>query len=216
MTIADLGIMTVEADVSEADVLRVSKGQQAWFTTLGDSDHKWQTEVRQVLPTPEVVNDVVLYKALLDIENPDGILRSDMTAQVFFILGQAEDAVLIPVTALQSRPERPESAQARRPAQPERGAAQGDRVGDGRGQAIREARAQYPDAEMGMVLKMDANGEAVPQPVVVGLQTRTSAEILFGLSEGDEVVTGQVSIRPKQATERAGNDRPRRMGPPPV
>lgn len=216
MTIADLGIMTVEADVSEADVLRVSKGQQAWFTTLGDSDHKWQTEVRQVLPTPEVVNDVVLYKALLDIENPDGILRSDMTAQVFFILGQAEDAVLIPVTALQSRPERPESAQARRPAQPERGAAQGDRVGDGRGQAIREARAQYPDAEMGMVLKMDANGEAVPQPVLVGLQTRTSAEILFGLSEGDEVVTGQVSIRPKQATERAGNDRPRRMGPPPV
>ncbi|CAN0358421.1 unnamed protein product, partial [Scytosiphon promiscuus] len=129
---------------------------------------------------------------------------------------QAEDAVLIPVTALQSRPERPESAQARRPAQPERGAAQGDRVGDGRGQAIREARAQYPDAEMGMVLKMDANGEAVPQPVLVGLQTRTSAEILFGLSEGDEVVTGQVSIRSKQATERAGNDRPRRMGPPPV
>jgi membrane fusion protein, macrolide-specific efflux system len=216
MTIADLGIMTVEADVSEADVLRVSKGQQAWFTTLGDSDHKWETQVRQVLPTPEVVNDVVLYKALLDVENPDGILRSDMTAQVFFIQGQTEDAILIPVTALQSRPERPEGTQDQRRERPEGDTSQGERPANGRGQAIREARALYPDAEMGMVLKLDANGEALPQPVLIGLQTRTSAEILFGLSEGDEVVTGQVTIRPKQSTERRDTGQRRPMGPPPV
>ena len=69
---------------------------------------------------------------------------------------------------------------------------------------------------MGMVLKLDANGEAIPQPVLIGLQTRTSAEILFGLSEGDEVVTGQVTIQPKQATERRNNDQRRPMGRPPV
>jgi len=216
MTIADLGIMTVEADVSEADVLRVTKGQQAWFTTLGDSDHKWETEVRQVLPTPEVVNDVVLYKALLDVENPNGILRSDMTAQVFFIQGQAEDAILIPVTALQARPERLDGTQGQRAARPEGESTQSDRTENGPRQALRAAREQYPDAEMGMVLKLDANGEAIPQPVLVGLQTRTSAEILFGLSEGDEVVTGQVTIQPKQSTERRNNDQRRPMGPPPV
>ena len=216
MTIADLGIMTVEADVSEADVLRVAKGQQAWFTTLGDSDHKWETEVRQVLPTPEIVNDVVLYKALLDVENPDGILRSDMTAQVFFIQGQAEDAILIPVTALQARPERPEGTQGQRAARPEGESTQSDRATNGPRQALRAAREQYPDAEMGMVLKLNANGEAIPQPVLVGLQTRTSAEILFGLSEGDEVVTGQVTIQPKQSTERRDNNQRRPMGPPPV
>ena len=216
MTIADLGVMTVEADVSEADVLRVSKGQKAWFTTLGDSESKWETEVRQVLPTPEVVNDVVLYKALLDVANPDGILRTDMTTQVFFIEGQSEDALLVPVAALQVRPERPEGAQRERQAQPDGDTPQSARAGNGPRQEMRAAREQYPDADVGMVLKLDANGQAVPQPVLIGLQTRTTAEILYGLSEGDEVVTGQVTIRPKQASQRQNNDRPRPMGPPPV
>lgn len=210
MTLADLTIMTVEADVSEADVLRVTKGQEAWFTTLGDSDHKWETEVRQILPTPEVINDVVLYKALLDVENPDGILRSDMTTQVFFVQGRADNAVLIPVSALQSRPARPEGAGSQRVEGPQ-GREQG-----GRGEALRQARQQYPDADMGMVMKLSADGEAIPQPVLVGLQTRSSAEILFGLSEGDEVVTGQVELRPRAASERRDSDRRPPMGPPPA
>ena len=215
MTIADLSIMTVEADVSEADVLSVQKGQAAWFTTLGDTDRKWETEVRQILPTPEVVNDVVLYKALLDVRNPDGILRSSMTTQVFFVQGRADDAVLIPVAALQSRPERPEGGSRSRQARPV-GAISPDRSErGGRSDVLREARAQYPDATMGMVLKLNADGEAVPQPVLVGLQTRSRAEILFGLSEGDEVVTGQVELRPGQTSERRDNDRRPPMGPPP-
>ncbi|MBD3771774.1 MAG: efflux RND transporter periplasmic adaptor subunit, partial [Rhodobacterales bacterium] len=106
LTIADLTTMTVETDVSEADVLRITKDQAAWFTTLGDSDYRWETKVRQVLPTPEVLNDVVLYKALLDVDNPDGKLRTEMTAQVFFVVGSSKDAVLVPITALQTTPQR--------------------------------------------------------------------------------------------------------------
>lgn len=219
MTLADLTVMTVEADVSEADVLRVHKGQEAWFTTLGDSEREWETSVRQILPTPEVVNDVVLYKALLDIANPDGILRSDMTAQVFFLLGRADDAIIVPVAALQSRPARPENA-GNRPANRPQGAngEPGMREGrqGGRGEAFRAAREQYPDAEVGMVLKLNEAGEAVPQPVLIGLQTRSSAEIVYGLSEGDEVVTGQVSMKPRQSSNRAQNGGRPPFGPPPA
>jgi macrolide-specific efflux system membrane fusion protein len=216
MTLADLTVMTVEADVSEADVLRVHKGQEAWFTTLGDSEREWKTSVRQILPTPEVVNDVVLYKALLDIANPDGILRSDMTAQVFFLLGRADGAIIVPVAALQSRPARPDSA-TDRPANRHDGdsATPGARP-NGRGDALRAAREEYPDAEMGMVLKLNEAGEAVPQPVLIGLQTRSSAEILFGLSEGDEVVTGQVTLKPRQSSNRAQNGGRPPFGPPPA
>ena len=100
LTIADLTVMTVKADISEADVLRVSPGQSAYFTILGDSETRWRAKVRQILPEPEVVNDVVLYKALLDVDNPDLILRPEMTAQIFFIVGATKDAVLVPLTAL--------------------------------------------------------------------------------------------------------------------
>ena len=72
MRIADLATMTVRAQVSEADVMRLEPGMQAYFTTLGDRTRRWEGTLRQILPTPEVVNDVVLYQALFDVPNDDG------------------------------------------------------------------------------------------------------------------------------------------------
>lgn len=221
LTLADLSIMTVETDVSEADVLRISRGQDAWFTTLGDSTRRWPTSVRQVLPTPEVLNDVVLYKALLDVENPEGRLKPQMTAQVFFITGSAKDAVLVPVTALQPAPARLERQQgAGRDQVAQAGQRQGragglmqaeasepatgPRGGQDRRDGMRAAREAYPNAELATVLVMGADGEPRPQPVLVGLKTRTQAEILYGLEPGQIVVTGEVSIqRPQQVQNQS-------------
>lgn len=100
LTISDLTTMTVEAQVAEADVGKLHAGMPVYFTTLGQSDRRWESTVRQVLPTPEVVNEVVLYTVLVDIANPDGLLMKDMTAQVFFMLGQAQDVVIVPVSAI--------------------------------------------------------------------------------------------------------------------
>ena len=101
--IADLQTMTVKAQVAEADVVRITAGIPAYFTTLGLPDRRWEATVRQVLPTPEVVNDVVLYDVLIDVGNGDGVLMTDMTAQVFFVLGSAKDVPLLPVAALGGR-----------------------------------------------------------------------------------------------------------------
>jgi len=106
--IADLQTMTVKAQVAEADVVRITTGMPAYFTTLGLPDRRWRAAVRQVLPTPEIVNDVVLYNVLIDVGNDDGVLMTDMTAQVFFVLGSAADVPLVPVAALGSR--HPDSA----------------------------------------------------------------------------------------------------------
>ncbi len=100
LTISDLTTMTVEAQVAEADVGKLHAGMPVYFTTLGQSDKRWESTVRQVLPTPEVVNEVVLYTVLVDIANPDGLLMKDMTAQVFFLLGRAQDVVIVPVSAI--------------------------------------------------------------------------------------------------------------------
>lgn len=100
LRIADLSSMTVQTQVSEADVSRLRVGMPVYFTTLGDQRKRWYGELRQVNPTPEVLNNVVLYNALFDVPNPDGALMTQMTAQVFFVVAEAKDAVLVPLNAL--------------------------------------------------------------------------------------------------------------------
>jgi macrolide-specific efflux system membrane fusion protein len=108
MRIADLGTMTVEAQVSEADISRLELGMKASFTTLGQSDRHWHGVLRQILPTPEEVNGVILYDALFDVANPDQRLMTQMSAQVTFMVAKAENVVTVPTTAL--RPSSDKSA----------------------------------------------------------------------------------------------------------
>lgn len=81
--IADLSTMTVRTQVSEADISRLKPGMAAYFSTLGQPNRRWEGTLRQILPTPEVINNVVLFNALFDVPNPDGQLLPQMSAQVF-------------------------------------------------------------------------------------------------------------------------------------
>lgn len=100
LRIADLSTMTVEAEISEADISSVLRDMTVYFTTLGSGERRWYAKVRQILPTPVVTNNVVLYTGLFDVENTDGALYSEMTAQVYFVTSSAENVVTVPVGAL--------------------------------------------------------------------------------------------------------------------
>ena len=54
--LAKLDTMTIKAQVSEADVMKVQEGQKVYFTTLGDSEKKRYATLRQVEPAPESIN----------------------------------------------------------------------------------------------------------------------------------------------------------------
>jgi macrolide-specific efflux system membrane fusion protein len=99
LRIADISTVTVWSQVSEADIVDVKPGQVAYFTVLG-STRRWSGKVRQVLPTPELINNVVFYDVLFDLLNPDGELKIQMTAQVFIVLAQAKGVLLVPVAAI--------------------------------------------------------------------------------------------------------------------
>lgn len=116
LRIADLSVMTVWTQVAEADVPRLKAGMPVWFSTLGHPDQRWESTVRQVLPGPAqaagsggtppaagsaIGNGVVLYTALFDVPNPDGELRPQMSAQTFFVTARAENALIVPVGALE-------------------------------------------------------------------------------------------------------------------
>ncbi len=96
LRIADLSTMTVQTQVSEADVSKLRVGMEVYFTTLGAQERRWYGRLRQINPTPTAVNNVVLYDALFDVPNANRQLMTQMTAQVFFVVASAKDAVLVP------------------------------------------------------------------------------------------------------------------------
>lgn len=100
LRIAELDVMTVQAQVSEADVARLKLGMPVRFTTLGRPDRVRQGTLRQILPTPETVNNVVLYKCLFDAPNPELDLLPSMSTQVFFVVSEAKNVPLAPLSAL--------------------------------------------------------------------------------------------------------------------
>lgn len=109
--IANLDIMTVRAQVAEADIQRIKPDMPVYFTTLGSSERKWNGTVRQILPSPETVNDVVLYNVLVDVDNKDRQLMTGMSTQMFFVAGKADNVPVLPVAALGKRIEKQDSDQ---------------------------------------------------------------------------------------------------------
>jgi len=104
MQIADLSTMTVQAQVSEADIGKLKREMSVYFTTLGGEGRRWYSKLDRIEPTPTVLNNVVLYNALFDVPNPNRQLMTQMTTQVFFITAQARNTLLIPMSALNFKP----------------------------------------------------------------------------------------------------------------
>jgi len=178
MRIANLSTMTVQAQVSEADVPKLKIGMDVYFTTLGGDGRRFRGKLRQIPPTPTVVNNVVLYDALFDVANPDQALMTQMTAQVFFVAASARDAVLVPLAAL-------------RPAARE-GEGKGNRAARGKGERVSgtDPRAQFARGSA-TVTVVGADGRTEDRAVKVGVMNRVSAEILSGLEPGEKVVIGE-------------------------
>lgn len=100
LQLAKLDTLTVRAQVAEADVMRLKPDLPVYFSTLGSGERRWQAKVRQILPTPQVINNVVLYDVLVDVDNHDRQLMTGMSTQMFFVLGKAERVPLVPIAAL--------------------------------------------------------------------------------------------------------------------
>ncbi|MGV3866302.1 macrolide transporter subunit MacA [Citrobacter freundii] len=150
LTLADMSTMLVKAQVSEADVIHLQPGQKAWFTVLGDPQTRYEGTLKDVLPTPEKVNDAIFYYARFEVPNPKGILRLDMTSQVHIQLTDVKNVLTIPLSAL------------------------GDPIGNNR-----------------YNVRLLRNGETREREVVIGARNDTDVEIVKGLEEGDEVITGE-------------------------
>lgn len=212
MRIADLSTMTVQAQVSEADIGKLQPGMPVYFTILGGEGQRWYSALQRIEPTPEVVNNVVLYNALFEVPNPQGRLMTQMTTQVFFIAAQARDVLTVPAAAL-TLASRPASdgnrsgeraartdtdASAQRPAQGSDSASRPERpVSAEAPQRGRPAfRAESTAARSATVRVLKPGGHIEEREVQVGVSNRVRAEILSGLTEGEQVIVGDTQAAP--------------------
>jgi macrolide-specific efflux system membrane fusion protein len=101
LQLADLSRMKVRAQVSEADVSRLRPGLKAYFSMLGAPAKRRYGTVHQILPAAEKINSAVFYNAVFHVDNADGSLRSEMTAQVGIVLAEAANALIVPTAALE-------------------------------------------------------------------------------------------------------------------
>ncbi|MDV7103818.1 efflux RND transporter periplasmic adaptor subunit [Vibrio sp. TH_r3] len=188
--LAQLDVMTVKAQVSEADIIHVKAGQKVYFSILGSTGKKYFATLRAIEPGPTLLDgddsdlvigddEAIYYNALFDVDNTDGLLRMGMTAQVSIVLDSAEDALLVPSQILIQKPGRKLSYQV--PVK------NGEKV-------------EYRDVE-------------------VGINNKIYAQILSGLNEGEEVIIGESSASgtnssaislglSQQGGPRMGNGRP--------
>ena len=200
--LAQLQNMTIKAQVSEADIMKVEKGQKVYFTTLGDSTKRYAT-LRQIEPAPESISSdsststsssssstAIYYNALFDVPNTDGKLRIDMTAQVYIVLNDANNSLLLPSAALGK--ETPHVKKLELTAEQKNLVAQGK-------------------ASLGTVRILDAQGKAHAQQVLVGINNRVNAQVFAGVKEGDEVVIADSSDTSAAAAKSKSG---RRNGPP--
>jgi len=112
LVLANVDTMTVQTRISETDILKVHPGQPLWFYVVADPKHRYQSIMGTLQDAPnDALQDestssqtqqpsAVYYNGVFSVPNPDHLLRTSMTAQVFIITEQAKNVLRLPVMAL--------------------------------------------------------------------------------------------------------------------
>jgi len=96
--------MEVRGRIDEADVGRLKVGQTALFTVDAYRDRNFTGRVLQIRKSPEVVQNVVTYTAIVSALNPDLLLLPGMTAVLRIAVSDTGETLKVPNQALRFRP----------------------------------------------------------------------------------------------------------------
>jgi macrolide-specific efflux system membrane fusion protein len=185
--LGQLETMTIRAEISEADVLRVKPGDDATFTILGNQNRRFNAKLESIEPAPTSITSdssistsnnststtasAIYYNGIFHVDNTDQQLRTYMTVEINIVIGSAKDVLTIPSAALGQRQGRNEYS----------------------------VQVKGPD------------GKVTSKTITVGLNNKIVVEVKSGLEEGEEVVIGFNANAPKDLPRNMGNRSPMRM-----
>jgi len=191
MTLADLSVITAEVKVDETDIVNVQMGQaaqvtidaipkktfKAVVTQIGDNAIVRSTGVStsQQISTSQEAKD---FKVVVTLQDPPEDLRPGLSATAKITTATRGNALTIPIQALTIR------RQADLVPKDEKGAVQ----------AAAPAKDPSKDKEEIQGVFVLRNHKAEFVPVDTGIAGTTDIEVMKGLKEGDEIVTGSYKV----------------------
>ncbi len=225
----DLAKMQVECSVDEADIGKVKEDQKVRFTVDAFPDDNFRGMVKQVRYAPEIVQNVVTYTTIVEVDNPELKLRPGMTATVSIVTGEARNALRITNAALRFTPNlsqeemtklmtrmREERGTRREGTDPER--QPGQKEGS---QQQGSQRAGFGQRQSGMrgfgmsgrqmqdfarVWIEDENGQLKMVFIRKGVTDNSYTEIVSGdLEEGQLVITGENTESSSRSSSRSSS-----------
>lgn len=159
----DLSKMQIEASIAEADIGSIVKGMPATFTVDAYPNDTFDGIVKQVRLSPTEESNVVMYTVIIEVDNSQRKLLPGMTAFVNIVVHEAKDALRLPTSALQFKP----NAYLR--------------------QFIEKRTIDLKPTES-MVYRFK-DGKLIPIIFERGISDASFIQVKSGMEEGDEVVT---------------------------
>lgn len=202
VTLADLSTVRINAQISEADVINVQADMPVYFNIIGNPDQKFDSVLKAIEPAPETISDTsstdsaIYYVGYIEVPNTERRFRIDMTAQVYIIINEAKNTLLIPSAALQAS----KSDQSTR--NTDTSIDKADTPNNSKAAVKSTTKNVENNATTATVRVLKADGKVVEQPVTVGINNRVNAQILSGLQVGDEIILSEED--PEQSSKGGG------------
>jgi HlyD family secretion protein len=100
----DLTKMQVDTNVSEADIGGIKEGNPATFTVDAFPKRTFDGVVSQVRQSPQTVQNVVTFDAVVSVDNHDLALKPGMTAATRIVTDRRTDVLRVPNQAIRYAP----------------------------------------------------------------------------------------------------------------
>ncbi len=185
--VAQLDTVTIKSQISEADVVKVQAGQPVYFTILGEPDRRYDAKLRTVEPAPDSI--------LTDTTSSSASSSTSTSTTAIYYNGlfdvpNPDGKLRISMTAQVSIV---------------RAEAKGAVAIPSSALGRRERDGSYT------VRVLDADGNAQPRKIKVGMNNNVNAQVTEGLVAGDKVVLGEAGAPGTGAGMPGGRRPPMRL-----
>jgi HlyD family secretion protein len=102
MKMADLGLVQVRTLVDETDIGKIQVGQRATVTVDAFPNRPFEGAVLKIEPQALTEQNVTMFPVLVRIDNREGLLRPGMNSEVEVHVGQREQVLAVPNSALRT------------------------------------------------------------------------------------------------------------------